>query len=243
MGIALTILGCDGSYAGPGGACTGYLLRTDATSVWLDTGPGTLGAVQQHVALTDLDAIVVTHEHPDHCLELPVVRNALKYVLEVEGVRVITTAGVRRLVDDISDGAEPTFSWEVVTDGGRVTVGDIDFGFARTDHPVETLAVRATHRDRALGFTADTGSEFSFGAFGAPLHLALCEATLPPDLRGTVQHLTGAEAGALAREAGAEHLVLTHLTPGSDAARRRAEAATTYDGPVSTARPGDTYEV
>jgi len=242
--VELTILGCDGSYAGPGGSCTGYLLRTDTTSVWLDAGPGTLGAVQEHVALTDLDAIVVTHEHPDHCLELPVVRNALKYVLDVEGMRVITTAGVRQLVDHISDGAEPTFSWEVVSDGGRATVGDIELAFVRTDHPVETLAVRASHGGRALGYTADTGSKFSFAAFGSdPLHLALCEATLAPERQGTFEHLTGAEAGVLAREAGAEHLLLTHLTPGSDEARRRAEAATTYDGPVSTARPGDTYEV
>jgi ribonuclease BN (tRNA processing enzyme) len=243
MGIALTILGCDGSYAGPGGACTGYLLRTATTRVWLDTGPGTLGAVQQHVALTDLDAIVVSHEHPDHCLELPVVRNALKYVLEVEGMPVITTEGVRRLVDDISDGAEPTFAWEVVADGGRATVGDIEFAFARTDHPVETLAVRAEAGGRVLGYTADTGGGFSFDPFSGPMHLALCEATLPPELQGSVQHLTGAEAGALAREAGAEHLLLTHLTPGSDAAQRRTEAATTYDGPVSSAVPGATHEV
>ena len=241
--MELTILGCDGSYAGPGGSCTGYLLRSATTSIWLDTGPGTLGAVQQHVALADLDAIVVSHEHPDHCLELPVVRNALKYVLEIEGVPVITTGGVRRLVDHISEGAEPTFTWDVVADGDRRTVGDIDLAFARTDHPVETLAVRAEQAGRAIAYTADTGSRFSFDAFGAPVDLALCEATLPPERQGTFQHLTAAEAGALAREAGAEHLLLTHLTPSSDAARSRAEAATTYDGLISSAVPGDTHEV
>jgi ribonuclease BN (tRNA processing enzyme) len=242
MALTLTILGCDGTYAGPGGACSGYLLQSGTTSVWIDTGPGTLGALQEHVPLVELDAIVVTHEHPDHCMELPVVRNALRFGLEVEGMRVITTGGVRELIDGITGGAAPTFDWEVVSDGDAVTVGDIGFAFARTDHPVETLAVRAEHAERVLVYTADTGSRFSLHPFGAPVHLAICEATLPPSEVGGV-HLTGAEAGSLAREAGAEQLMLTHLIPGTDPALRRSEAEVTYDGPVSLAAPGDTYEV
>jgi ribonuclease BN (tRNA processing enzyme) len=150
---------------------------------------------------------------------------------------------VQELIDEISEGAAPTFTWQVVADGDRTTVGDIDLAFARTDHPVETLAVRAEHAGRVLAYTADTGSDFSFAPFGGPIHLALCEATLPPDQAGAVQHLTGAEAGALAREAGAERLLLTHLTPGSDAAQRRSEAGAAYDGPVTSAVPGHTHEV
>jgi ribonuclease BN (tRNA processing enzyme) len=94
-----------------------------------------------------------------------------------------------------------------------------------------------------LVYTADTGSAFSFEPFGRPIHLAVCEATLPPEQAGKLQHLTGAEAGTLAREAGAERLLLTHHTPGTDAAVRRAEAEAIYDGPISTAVPGDTHEV
>jgi ribonuclease BN (tRNA processing enzyme) len=243
MVLRLTVLGCDGTYAGPGGSCSGYLLRSDTTSIWLDAGPGTFGRVQQHVALTDLDAIVVSHEHPDHCLELPVVRNALKYVFEVEGTRVVTTKGVRKLVDRICGGAEPTFAWHVVAAGDRTRVGDIDLAFARTDHPVETLAVRAESGGRVLIYTADTGPDFSFEAFDGPVHLALCEATLAPAEAGQAPHITGARAGTLAREAGAERILLTHLVPGTDATRRRAEAETTFGGPIDVAVPGDTYEV
>lgn len=242
MALSLTVLGCDGTYAGPNGACSGYLVRSGSTSMWVDTGPGTLAALQQHVPLVDLDAIVVTHEHPDHCMELPVVRNALKYGFGVEGMRVITTRSVRTLMDGITQGAAPTFAWEVVADGDATTVGDLGLAFARTDHPVETLAVRVEHAGRVLVYSADTGKHFSFLPFGAPVHLALCEATVPGDDAGGV-HLTGAEAGALAREAGAEHLLLTHLVPGTDPARRRSEAEATYEGPVSMAAPGDTYEV
>jgi ribonuclease BN (tRNA processing enzyme) len=71
----------------------------------------------------------------------------------------------------------------------------------------------------------------------------LCEASLPPERSGTVQHLTGAEAGSLAREAGAERLLLTHLVPGTDPARHRSEAEATFDGPVLLAAPADIHEV
>src|SRR4051794_5409200 len=105
-GLRLHVLGCDGTYAGPGGACSGYLVQSGTQRLWLDAGPGTLARLQQHVALTDVDALVVTHEHPDHCGELPVLRNALRFVLGVAGLPVLTTAGTRRLVEQLTGGAE-----------------------------------------------------------------------------------------------------------------------------------------
>ncbi len=246
MGLRFTVLGCDGSYAGPGGSCSGYLVRSHTTSVWLDAGPGTLGEVQRHVALVDLDAVVVSHEHPDHCLELPVLRNALKYVLDVEEMRVITTAGVRNLIDHISGNAAPTFSWDVVSAGSTTTVGDLSLRFALTDHPVETLAVAIEHAGRTLAYTADTGDRFGLAALdpeGAGFDLALCEATVATEHEGAAPHLSGRQAGVMARAGGARRLVLTHLTPGTEPEARRREAEAAYGGPVTLAAPAHTYEV
>src|SRR5687767_14297690 len=69
--VELTVLGCSGSFNGPkGGACSGYLVRSGETSIWLDCGNGTFGHLQQHIAAEDLTAVVVTHEHPDHCVDI-----------------------------------------------------------------------------------------------------------------------------------------------------------------------------
>ncbi len=65
-GFTLTVLGTDGSYPAPGGACSGYLLQAGGRSVWLDAGPGTMANLQLHVGLEQLDAVVVSHAHPDH---------------------------------------------------------------------------------------------------------------------------------------------------------------------------------
>ena len=90
-GLRLSVLGCDGTYAGPGGACSGYLVSSPTTHVWIDAGPGTLSRLQRHLALTDLDAVVISHEHPDHSGELPVLRNALRFMFGVSGLPVLTT--------------------------------------------------------------------------------------------------------------------------------------------------------
>ncbi|HAQ42989.1 MAG TPA: MBL fold metallo-hydrolase, partial [Acidimicrobiaceae bacterium] len=97
--LSLTVLGCSGSFAAAGQACSGYLVQAADTKIWVDCGPGTLGNLQHHIALSEVDAIVVSHHHPDHCAELPVVYNAYKYFTEVARVRVIATKGVKRVTD------------------------------------------------------------------------------------------------------------------------------------------------
>ncbi len=246
--LTITVLGCSGTWAGRDGACSGYLLRTPTTSVWLDCGSGTLGNLQRHVDLLELDAIVVSHSHPDHWLELPVVLNALRYGLDAahRELPVLWTAETAQHFEAISSSHPyPTFAPRVVDETSTVTIGDIDLRFSRTDHPVETLAVRAEHGGRAIVYSADTGDGWPLASLGAdlglPIELAVVEATLDETQRNVVQHLTARQAGEQAAMAGVASLVLTHLAPGSDPEARRAEAAAVFDGPVEVAENHRTF--
>lgn len=243
-GLRATVLGCSGTYAAPGGACSGYLLRSATTAVWVDCGPGTLANVQQHVALTDVDAVVVTHSHGDHWLELPVLANALRYGVGAAdgGLRLLWTQRTAELMKAVSGPRlAPTFRPEVVHDSSTATVGDIELRFSRTDHPVETLAVRADHDGTSIAYTADTGDGWRLASLGPGIDLAIVEATLDDHEEGAVQHLTGGQAGRQAAEAGVGALLLTHLAPGSDPDARRAAAAEAYDGPIAVAEIHRTY--
>jgi len=243
MSFTVTVLGSSGSYAAPDNPCTGFLVQADGVSVLLDCGPGTLEALQQHVPLDRLSAIVCTHCHPDHWVELPVIRNALRYYLGIDGVPVYTTAATWRMADAIwSDGGEsPTFVRSVITSGDVWQLGPLTFTSARTQHPVETLAVRIDAPDGSMIFSADTGPAWGLESLGAPVDLAVHEATVLHAGRGRVDgvHCSAREAGEAARRAGARRLVLTHLEPGSDPAAFEAEAAAAYGAPVHAARPGD----
>jgi ribonuclease BN (tRNA processing enzyme) len=242
--LSLTVLGCGGTYAGPGNACSGYLLRTGPTTVLVDLGSGTLANAQRHIELKEIDAIVLSHEHPDHWLDLPVARNVYRYVLERRGLPVYATAGTKDAAHNLCfDGAEAaTFDWTVISDGGEVEIGDLRLSFTRTDHPVETMAVRAEANGGSLVYSADTGADWSPTSFGNRPDLALIEATFVEAPAPHV-HLTAHEAGEKGAEADAGRLVITHLLPGTDPERQRAAAQEAYGGPVDLAEPGATFTV
>ena len=238
--LTLTILGCSGTYPGPGDACSGYLVRAGDTAVVVDLGTGTLANLQVHLDPGAVDALVLSHEHPDHWLDLPILRNALRYLLHVEGLAVHGTAGVLAAARTLIGEVAPTFVLSPIAAGDTLTVGDITFGFSRTDHPVETLAVRAESDGRSFLYSADTGPGWDPSGFGDGVDLFVCEATFRPDEEGGV-HLSARQAGQIARKLGAGRLVVTHVSPLLEDEPQLLAAADAYGGPVELARTGLTF--
>jgi ribonuclease BN (tRNA processing enzyme) len=246
MALTLTVLGNGGSYAGPGNACSGYLVEAAGVRLWVDTGPGTLANVQRHVtSLKDIDAVAISHSHPDHWLDLPILRNAMKYFEHHQGVPLFTTAEVLHLADGLGhgEGMEPTFRTQAVADGDSVEVGGLRITFSRTDHPVETLAMRIDGDGTSLAYSADTAAGWSVEQLGTGIDAFICEASLLPEQRGLAPHITGAEAGAMASAAGVGRLLLTHLPPGGEEEPRLADAATTFSGPIEVLHVNQRYEL
>jgi ribonuclease BN (tRNA processing enzyme) len=242
-GVTLTVLGCSGTYPGEGGACSGYLVRSPGASLVVDLGAGTLANLQRHLALGEVDAVVLSHVHPDHWLDLPVLRNAMRYVLGIGGLPVYGTAETWLMAEVIIGELPPTMLWHNIDESSVVEVGDQVVRFSRTDHPVETLAVRVDAAGRSLLYSADTGSAWYPRETGADVDLMLCEASLQPDHEGQVQHLSARQAGKLARTLGAGRLVVTHVVPGVDAEAQLGMAEQAFGGPVELATANRSYEV
>jgi ribonuclease BN (tRNA processing enzyme) len=241
VGLTLTVLGCSGTYASPGNACSGYLVSDGATTVWVDAGSGTLANLQRHVALDGVDALVLSHEHPDHWTDLEGFFNVCRFVTGRQGIPVYAPAGLKE--HTYNDDESPFFVWQDVKDGASASVGALTFTFSRTDHGPETLAMRIDGGGRTLGYSADTGPKWSLGELGVGLDLALCEATFLQESEGEAQHLSARQAGGSARDAGAAGLMLTHIWPTIDVERSRAEATDAYGGPVHLAATNERYEI
>jgi ribonuclease BN (tRNA processing enzyme) len=241
--LTLTVLGCSGTYPGEGGACSGYLVRSPVASVVLDLGAGTLANLQQHVAIGDIDAVVLSHVHPDHWLDLPLLRNAMRYVLDIDGLAVYGTAETWLMAEVIVGELPPTLRWHSIDESSVVEVGDQVLRFSRTDHPVETLAVRVDASGRSLLYSADTGSGWDPGVVGADVDLMVCEASLEPAHEGWVQHLSARQAGKLARTLAAGRLVVTHVVPGVDPETQRDLAEQAFGGPVELAAADRHFDV
>jgi ribonuclease BN (tRNA processing enzyme) len=145
----VTVLGCDGSYPGPGGAASGYLVQGGATRLWLDAGPGTFAALQRVVDPAAVDAIVLSHEHPDHWTDLESFavwhrqsapsRPAGRPSAHRQAVPIYAPPGLRRRSYFADD---PLLGWQEIGPSHVVTVGQLTCRFVATDHGPPTLAVR-----------------------------------------------------------------------------------------------------
>jgi ribonuclease BN (tRNA processing enzyme) len=240
--MRLTVLGCSGSYAGPGSACSGYLVEGGGVNLWLDAGPGTLANLQEHVDLDAIDGVVLTHAHPDHWVDLLPFHNVVRYIRKRSGLPVWSPRKVLELTRAVNGELTHALDWTVIDESSHVELGGLRLSFSRTDHGPETLAVRVDDGLRSLAYSADTGGAWSLTRFD-PVDVALLEATLTTELEGSVQHLSARQAGALATEAGAGRLLLTHLQPGTDGERQLADARAAFAGPVELAVQHQTYDL
>jgi ribonuclease BN (tRNA processing enzyme) len=237
--MELTVLGCSGSFNGPHGeACSGYLLRSGDTAIWVDCGNGTFGQLQQYVAPEDLTAVVLSHGHPDHCVDIYGLHVLLRYGLEIGNLPVYAPEGLEKSLAGLVSDWGDTFAWQAIGDGDRATVGGIDLRFSRTDHPPPTCAVEASADGRRLVYTADTGPEWSVDAFSPGADLVVSEASYLHEHRRSAIHLSAQQAGKAACEAKAQRLILTHLWPFVDKDAVVQEGSEAFGGPVTLAVQG-----
>jgi ribonuclease BN (tRNA processing enzyme) len=246
--MTLTVLGCDGSHAGAGGAASGYLVREwgRGTTLWLDAGPGTFGNLQRFCDPTSLDGIVLSHEHTDHWSDLDGFLVAARWTLgwERDPVPVYGAPGIEgALAEGLGKESDGILDWRTVGDGDGAEIGGLKLRFSRTDHGPVTLAVRLEGEGSTLGYSADSGPGWSLQALGTGLDLALCEATYTKDHEGTAGHMSGRQAGSSARAAGARRLVVTHRWPTISARAVKTEAEEAFGGPVSQAAIGTGYSL
>jgi ribonuclease BN (tRNA processing enzyme) len=238
MDVELTVLGCSGSYGAPaGGACSGYLIRAGRQVLWMDCGNGSFANLQQHANPSELTGIVITHSHPDHCVDIYGLHVFYKYGLGLDALPVYAPDGVEKQLQALAGDWSDTFDWRVVSDGDRAELDGVALRFARTDHPPPTVAVEISHDDKRLVYTSDTGPGWSCEEFGPGADLVLSEATYQhDDIRAPI-HLSARQAGEHARAAAARRLMLTHLWPTIDPVASVEEGSNAFGRAVVLAAP------
>jgi ribonuclease BN (tRNA processing enzyme) len=252
--MRLTVIGCSGSFPGPDSPASCYLVEAPYDGrtfrLVLDLGSGALGALQQHVDLDTIDAVALSHLHPDHCMDLCGYYVARKY--HPTGVRprlpvygpAGTSARMARAYDlPESPGMTEQFEFMTYPDTS-FPLGPFTVDVSLVDHPVPAYGVRVSHEGRSLVYTGDTGPCPSLDELAKGCDLLLAEASFvetaanPPSM-----HMTGRDAGETAERAGVRRLVLTHIPPWHDPAAVLAEATPCYAGPIALAERRAVYDI
>lgn len=248
--MRLTVVGCSGSLPGPESAASCYLLEAAGVRLVLDLGNGGLGALQRHIALGDIDAVLLSHLHPDHCLDMCGLYVARRYgpVHTSARIPVWGPAGTAaRLAQayglPVDPGMTEEFDFQSYPEA-EFEVGPLRVRAAPVVHPGPAFGLRVDHAGRVLVYSGDTAPCSSLVELARGADVLVCEAGFPDGVdnpRGL--HMTGTEAGEHAQAARARSLIVTHVPPWGDPAGARAYAARAFDGPVEVARPGLVVDV
>jgi ribonuclease BN (tRNA processing enzyme) len=255
--VKLTIVASAPSYAlRPGHASSCYLLEHEGRAIALDLGQGAFAALWAYRDPATLDAVFVSHLHPDHHIDLVALRHYLHYAVPEDSPSVMLRAPqeLRARIDALH--GEPDFLARLPGDDLEAGLHEVA-GFVVEPRPVvhalNSHAFRVTARTDGAGssdrpglvYSGDCGRADDLLPLIRPGDTVLCEASWgttekPPVPR---MHLTAVEAGRVAQEAGAARLLLTHVLERSDPAGAVIAARRIFDGPVELADPGMTVDV
>jgi ribonuclease BN (tRNA processing enzyme) len=258
--VRLIVVGCSGSFPSPDSPASCYLVEADDAEgrtwrVVLDLGSGALGPLQRYTRLDALDALVLSHLHPDHFIDICGLYVARRYSPDGPFPDRLPVWGPTGAAERISQayGPDPAdiaeaFDVRELTDGRPLTLGPLTLTPYRVEHPVEAyglrVEVRAGPRAEVLAYTGDTDGCAALLPLAKGADLFLAEASFQEgrdEARGV--HLTGLRAGQAAADAGCRRLLLTHVPVWTDPQVVLAEARSAFPGPVELARPGAVHVV
>jgi ribonuclease BN (tRNA processing enzyme) len=248
-GLELDVLGAGPAYTDRiGSAGAAYLLRSPRSAILLDLGQGAFPRLAAQLEPSTVDAVFVSHLHPDHFIDLIALRHYLRWQFNPpRRVRVIAPDGLAGRLDALHD--EPGFAAEsldieVLTEG-PTSIGDITVQAACVTHTRDSHAFRTTAiGGPGLVYSGDCGRAEDLDRLIQAGDALLCEVSFGPGpVPGDAVHLDGPAVGRLAARTAAGRVLLTHLQMGFDPAATIESVRRIYRGPVDLVGPGDRFTI
>jgi len=243
--VRLRIVGGSGAFPANGQACSGYLVDHANHRLLIDPGYGvatTLG--EDPVAI---DAVYVSHGHPDHYADLhPLLRARVLEHGDVDPLTIYAPPGaVDRILElDGLNELAGAFRLSTFEPGDAFSIGPFHAQTYSLPHFVPNAGVRLSAGGRVLAYTGDSGPAPEVAVMAAEADVLLAEATYPAMVpeRFRPYLSTAVDSAKAAAEAGVTCLILTHLWPGTDRERVLETASEHFRGATEVASPGHVVE-
>jgi ribonuclease BN (tRNA processing enzyme) len=245
------VLGSSCSIPRPGRACSSYLVEFPGVAVVADLGSGAFANLIRHRTLEELDAVLISHMHSDHFIDVLTLRYALKYgdARRTKKLPLYLPPGGEVLLRAMAAAFHPESDGDFLGDvfdvltyepERRLQIGAASVRFAQTAHYISTFAMRFEASGRSIAYSSDSAPDDRVRALAAGADLFVCEATLSragEDERPR-GHMSAREAAALAASAEAGRLVLSHYPASLDLAAMERDARQAFAGPLTIADDG-----
>jgi ribonuclease BN (tRNA processing enzyme) len=256
-GVEVTVVGKSCSWPDAEGASSGYLITEQDFRLLLDCGTGVFAKLRSHCDYGLVDAIVISHLHADHFLDLIPYSFALLYSPAAPHPRpalygppgmIEMTRAIGQAIG-FGDQLERAFVLREFDCAAALALGPLNLEFQEVPHFIQTFACR---------IVGASGSSFTYGAdcrynevlveLAQGTDLLLVEATAggarsEPDPDGTGGHMTAREAGTLARRADARRVLISHFSDELDRGLLRSEAELGFGGVVELAAEGRSFVI
>jgi ribonuclease BN (tRNA processing enzyme) len=246
--MRLTVLGACGAWPAAGDACSGFLVEHDGFRLVLDLGYATVPRLLEHLEPGQVDAVVISHGHPDHCADLnPLLRARALRDDPAPPLPVYAPPGALDavLALDRPGMLADAYALHEFAPGDRLDLGPFRSQTRSLPHFLPNAGIRLTAGGATLAYTGDAGPSPDVAELARGADLLLAEATYVDDVPAESRRwLSSARtAGSQAHDAGARRLWLSHLQPGTDPVAARAAAGDAYDGEIAVATAGLTIEL
>ena len=214
--MLVTVLGFYGGYPHNGIGTSGYLLQNGDQKLLIDCGSGVLNALSNYMKPTDLDAVVLSHYHHDHTADVGVLQ--YEWLAAKKENPLPIYGHTQDFVNYAQLTVENATKGIAYNDYEPTKIGDLNFEFLRTVHPVPAYAMRITDKSgKAIVYTADTTYFDGLVDFVRDADLLIADTNFPEDVTGRKAHLNTKESGTLAKEANVKRLMISHLPQTVDA--------------------------
>jgi ribonuclease BN (tRNA processing enzyme) len=246
--VRLTVLGACGAWPEAGRACSSFLIEHDGFRLLADVGYATLPRLLEDIAVPEVDAVFVTHGHPDHCADLnPLLRARESDPSSPPPLPVYAPPGALDavLALDRPGMLDDAYELHEFAPGAELHIGPFTAQTRLLPHWVPNAGVRLSAGGRVVAYTGDSGPSPEVVTLARQADLLVADATFAGEVPEYArEYLTSAaDAGQQAARAGAARLLLTHLWPGTDHGAALGAAAAHFDGGLDVAAPGVTADL
>jgi ribonuclease BN (tRNA processing enzyme) len=246
---SLTVLGSCGAWPEPGRACSGYVVEHEGYRIVLDLGYGTISRLLAHLGSTcgrGLDAVLISHAHPDHMVDLHGLFRARWYGDPgASPIPLIAPIAVFNYLESLESPDEwklaDVFAWQPPTVDQVISLGPFGVTAHSLPHYVENVGFRLRTSRFTVAYTGDTGPCEELTTLSSNADLLVADSTDRHQAGNGAQDnllLTAREAGRVAHTASVKKLMLTHFWPGNDRGLAAQDASSQYAGEVLVAEEG-----